>query len=143
MMRHDLTQWPLVISVATGRMSLEDQADFFRAWTEWLARDEPFAVLRHFCDDASTVHPPGGAREARLWLQEKAPKISSRVLGMATVVPERAYDRLARMDGQRLFGVPAEIFSVKAAAVDWIVETLLLPRGFPFNRTAIAARLAR
>ena len=142
MIHHDLTQWPLAISVVTGAMSLDDQADFFRAWSEWLDRDEPFAVLRHFSDDASTIHPPDGAPEARLWLQEKASKIRSHVLGLATIVPEMAYGKLVRMDGQGLFGVPAEFFSVKAAAIDWIVETLFLPRGLPYNRLAIRSRMS-
>lgn len=142
MIRHDLTQWPLAISVVTGAMSLDDQADFFRAWGEWLDRDEPFAVLRHFRDDASTFHPPDGASEARLWLQEKASKIRKRVLGLATIVPETAYSRLVRVGGEGLFGVPAEFFSVKVAAIDWIVETLFLPRGLPYNRLAIRSRMS-
>jgi hypothetical protein len=139
MIRHDLACWPAVVTVARGAMTLEEQIGFLGDWNRWLDRGEPFATLRLFADEQSLVHPEGGAREARNWLQANAARLRAQVRGMATIVPASHLERISRMDAERLFGVPARSFGEVEAALDWMDETLRKP--LAFDRARVRAAL--
>ncbi len=122
MIRHDLTQWPLVLSVARGGASPEEQLAFLSDWTSWLDRDEPFATLRVFADVDALKRPEGSAKEAKAWLQSNAARIKRLVIGMATVVPTQALEEMSRMNAEKLFGVPAQMFDDVNEATMWLAS---------------------
>jgi hypothetical protein len=124
MIRHDLSHWPLVLSTMTGASTPDEQYAFFAEWSGWLDRSVPFATLRVFQDDASLERPSGGAKDAKLWLQENGDKIRQQVIGMATVVPPSRFDEMSRMNAEKLFGVPAQTFATIEPGVAWIVARL-------------------
>lgn len=122
MIRHDLTHWPLVLSTAHGAMSLEEQLDFLSDWTAWLDRGEAFATLRVFTDSDALKRPDGGAKEAKAWLQSNGERIKQLVIGMATVVPPAALEDVSRMNAEKLFGVPAQMFDEVNEATMWLAS---------------------
>lgn len=122
MIRHDLTHWPLVLSAAAGATSLEEQLDFFSDWTAWLDRGETFATLRVFTDPDALKRPDGGAKEAKAWLQSNGERIKQLVIGMATVVPASALEEMRRINVEKLFGVPAQIFDEANEAAMWLAS---------------------
>lgn len=122
MIRHDLTHWPLVLSAAHGAMSLEEQLDFLSEWTAWLDRGETFATLRVFTDSDALKRPDGGAKEAKVWLQSNGERIKQLVIGMATVVPSAALEETSRMNAEKLFGVPAQMFDEVNEATMWLAS---------------------
>ncbi len=124
MIRHDLSHWPLVLSTMTGASTADEQRAFFAEWSGWLDRGIAFATLRVFQDDASLERPSGGAKEAKLWLQENGDKIKDHVIGMATVVPPARFDEMSRMNAEKLFGVPAQTFADIEPALEWIAARL-------------------
>lgn len=130
MIRHNLSQWPLVLSVMHGAMTRDEQIGFFSEWTGWLDRGEPFATLRVFSDAASLERPEGGAKEAKAWLQANAERVKSLVMGMATVVPAESFEEVSRMNAEKLFGVPAMSFDDATAAIAWVRDSVLAPRQF-------------
>lgn len=122
MIRHDLTHWPLVLSAADGTTSLEEQLHFFSEWTTWLDRGETFATLRVFTDTDALKRPEGGAKEAKVWLQSNGERIKQLVIGMATVVPSSTLEEMRRMNVEKLFGVPAQIFDDANEAAMWLAS---------------------
>lgn len=141
MVRHDLSHWPLVISVACGLSTLEEMDAFTQEWNRWLDRGEPFASLRVFADAPSLVHPEGSAQKAKQWLQDKGPAIRAQVIGMANVVPASDYERMRKMNVEKLFGVPAGTFQDVPSALSWLRESVFAPRGLPFDEQAVAASI--
>jgi len=133
MIRHDLTQWPLVLSFIQGATTLDEQIGFFSEWNGWLDRGEPFVTLRVFSDAASLERPEGGAKEAKAWLQANAQRVKSLVMGMATVVPAEPFEEVSRMNAEKLFGVPAMSFDDAAAAIVWVRDSVLAPRQFSMD----------
>ncbi|MFS2054066.1 hypothetical protein ACEN8K_35100, partial [Variovorax sp. CT11-76] len=107
MIHHELGQWPLVISVSSGLQTLEDMQVFTEDWNRWLDRGEPFASLRVFADADALVHPEGSAQSAKQWLQARGADIRRHMMGMASVVPPDQYEKIRKMNVEKLFGVPA------------------------------------
>jgi len=130
MLHNDLSHWPLVISIARAMPTMAEVEQFQQAWSDWLARGEPFATLRLFLDRQALEHPPGSAASVKQWLQTHAPAIKEQVIGMATIVPESELARISKMNAEKLFGVPADSFSDTAAALDWLHERVYAPRGW-------------
>lgn len=124
MMRHDISCWPLVISIANGRPSLGDLRGHSAAWNDWLNRGGHFAVLRIFKDDDAYVHPPGGAKERKVWFSANGERLKDHVLGMATVAPPAVVYKTNKIKSDRLYGVPAQSFHTLEDAVDWLVAHL-------------------
>lgn len=122
MIRHDLTHWPLVLSTARGAMSLDEQLAFLADWNAWLDRSESFSTLRVFTDADALKRPEGGAREAKAWLQANGERIKQRVIGMATVVPSEALEDMTRINTEKLFGVPAQMFDDANEAAMWLAS---------------------
>ncbi|WP_198970478.1 hypothetical protein [Xylophilus sp. ASV27] len=141
MIRHDLSHWPLVVSVASGLSTLEEMDAFIQEWSHWLGRGEPFASLRVFADAPSLIHPDGSAQKAKHWLQDKGAAIREQVIGMANVVPASDYERMRKMNVEKLFGVPAGTFQDVPSALAWLRESVFAPRGLPFDEQAVAASI--
>ena len=141
MISHDFVHWPIVLTAARGAMTLADHIDFLDDWNRWFDRGEPFAAFRVFADDDALAHPDGAARAAKTWLQKNSGRMQALVLGMATVVPPAHFDRLSRMDAQKLFGVPARTFADIGEALDWLETAILKPKAIPLDRAAIHASL--
>jgi hypothetical protein len=139
MTHHELSQWPLVISVSAGLQTLEGMQAFTEDWNRWLDRGEPFASLRVFADADALVHPEGSAQSARQWLQERGADIRSHMMGMASVVPADQYEKMRKMNVEKLFGVPASIFADADDALVWLGERVMAPRGLPFDLAAVRA----
>lgn len=137
MIRHDLTHWPLVVTLARGAATVEDQIDFLAHWDTWLDRGEPFATLRIFADTDAHLRPRGGAQEIKAWLAANRERIRRLVWGMATVVFPAHYEWMNRIDAEKLFGVPARLFVDAGSALDWLGEVILLPRPIRLDRLAI------
>lgn len=120
MMKHDLSCWPLVLSVSQGMPSLEDLQGYSTAWTEWLDRGERFATLRILLDSEAHEHPPGGARERKTWFSAHGDRLKAQVVGMATVAPADVVAHMNRIKTDRLFGVPARAFDGVEDALAWL-----------------------
>jgi hypothetical protein len=103
-------------------MSLEEQLDFLSDWTGWLDRGETFATLRVFTDSDALKRPEGGAKEAKAWFQSNGERIKQLVIGMATVVPPAALEEMSRMNAEKLFGVPAQMFDEVNEATMWLAS---------------------
>lgn len=139
MIRNDLSHWPLVISVASGPTSLEELTSFTEDWGRWLTHGERFATLRIFADTESLVHPEGSAKKGKQWLQEQGEAIRQQVSGMATVVPASEYERMRKMNVEKLYGVPAATFADVPSALAWLDERVFTPQDIRFEQATIAA----
>lgn len=120
MIHHDLSHWPLILSVARGPMTLAEHDAFLAEWNRWLDRGERFATLRVFADGAALAHPEGAAREAKAWLQANAGRVRAQVIAMATIVPAAHLEQVSRMNAEKLFGVPAQAFGGIDDALEWL-----------------------
>jgi len=140
-MQYDLTHWPLVISVASTPSTLAEMETFLQRWEQWLADGELFALLRVFTHSESLTHPPGSPPLVKQWLQQQGEAIRQRVMGMATVVPPVDYERLRKMNAEKLFGVPAATFADVPAALRWLKERVYAPRGLMLDAAAISATI--
>jgi len=141
MNRHDLSHWPLVLSVEQGAPSLADVQALQQNWNHWLARGERFASLRVLCDVDTLTHPPGSAQSMKAWLQTSLAAIRAQVLGMATVVPASALESLRKMNAEKLFGVPAALFDNVPDALAWLQETVWQPQQHTVDTEAIVQTL--
>ncbi len=141
MIRHELSQWPLVISVSSGLQTLESMNAFTEDWNRWLDRREPFASLRVFADADALVHPEGSAQSAKQWLQARGQDIRRHMMGMASVVPADQYEKIRKMNVEKLFGVPASIFASTDEALAWLGERILAPRGLRLDAAAVHAAI--
>jgi len=140
-MHHDLSHWPLVVTVASKASTLAEMEAFLQTWEQWLAGDERFALLRVFTHSESLTHPPGSAPLTKQWLQQQGEAIRQRVMGMATVVPPVDYERLCKMNAEKLFGVPAATFADVPAALRWMKERVYAPHGLMLDAAAVSATI--
>jgi len=124
MFRHDLSAWPLVLTVADGAPTLEDLDGFSAAWTQWLDRGESFATLRVLTSEQARKHPPGGGKAREHWFQANGERLKQQVLGMATVAPAALVQQANRADSERLYGVPARSFDDLEQALAWLLPHL-------------------
>jgi hypothetical protein len=129
--------WPLAIALAAGAQSLEDQRAFLAMWNGWLGRGTSFAVLRLFVDTEALAHPEGGARLAKQWMQDNAARIRQSVMGLASIVPASAYEKMSRMDIEKAFGVPGGVFRDEDGALTWLAGQVFEPRGVEFDRASV------
>lgn len=140
MIVHDLADWPLALTLARGPLTLAEHSACLAEWTRWLDRQERFAILGVFADEAALVHPDGAAQAARSWLRAHVARIRTQVIAMATVVPA---GHLGRMDAERLFGVPAEAFCDLASALRFLGWLVAPPDGLIWDCAALEARLQK
>lgn len=119
-MTRELAHWPLVACAYDQSMDLEGYQAQLDDWNVWLARGEPFALLRIFRTEASLQHPDGSALLVKQWMQDTAPRIPQALVAMATVVPESAYEKLKKFKTEKIFGVPGEVFTDPEQALAWL-----------------------
>jgi hypothetical protein len=141
MIHHELSQWPLVISVSSGLQTLESMHAFTDDWNRWLDRGERFASLRVFADADALVHPEGSAQSAKQWLQARGADIRRHMIGMASVVPADQYEKIRKMNVEKLFGVSASTFADADDALVWLGERVMVPGGLPFDLAAVRAAI--
>lgn len=141
MVRHELSQWPLVISVSTGLQTLESMQAFTEDWNRWLDRGEPFVSLRVFADADALVHPEGSAQRAKQWLQARGADIRRHMMGMASVVPADQFEKISKMNVEKLFGIPVSTFARTDEALAWLRERVLAPRGLVLDAAAVRAAI--
>ncbi len=128
----DLSHWPLVVGVYRHRLTQETYLAHLEHWQSWLAREEPFAVLRVYVTPESLAPPDGSAAAGKLWLTQNRPLIQRWVKGMATVVqPTQDYVRLKNIQVEKAFGVPGGVFAHWQPAVEWLHRTVFEPAGIP------------
>lgn len=142
MIQHDLTHWPLVITVSRGLMTNAEHVQFLADWTGWLDRGERFALLRVFADDGALQHPEGKAehaKAAKAWLKANSESIRSQIVGMATLVPPAHMEQASQMNAEKLFGVPAQAFGNADLAMDWLTDRLAVS-DLPVSIDEAAAR---
>lgn len=139
MIKHDLSRWPLVVSVSRGAPTLEELRRFSDDWTRWFARNERFATLRIHVDAQSHTHPEGGAKEKKRWFTESRDDLKSLIIGMATVVPAEILGEVGRTKQAKLYGVPAQAFESLDDAVDWLAS-LFSAEGAPCDPKAVRAK---
>ena len=141
MVRHELSQWPLVISVSTGLQTLESMQAFTEDWNRWLDRGEPFVSLRVFADADALVHPEGSAQRAKQWLQARGADIRRHMMGMASVVPADQFEKISKMNVEKLFGIPVSTFARTDEALAWLRERVMAPRGLVLDAAAVRAAI--
>ena len=139
MIHHDLGHWPLVLTVAHGPVTRTDYIRLLDDWNRWLDRGERFATLRVFADGDALVHPEGAAQDAKAWLQANAGRLRAQVVGMATSVPAEHLERMRRMNAEKLFGVPAQVFGDVDAALGFLDWLIAPPNDACWDRAAIRA----
>jgi len=141
MVRHELSQWPLVISVSAGLQTLESMQAFTEDWSRWLDCGEPFVSLRVFADADALVHPEGSAQRAKQWLQARGADIRRHMMGMASVVPADQFEKISKMNVEKLFGIPASTFARTDEALTWLRERVMAPRGLVLDAAAVRAAI--
>lgn len=141
MIRHNLDHWPLVISISEGLQTLDGMQAFTDEWNRWLDRGELFVSLRVFADADALVHPEGGALRAKQWLQERGADVRRLTMGMASVVPPEHFERMRKMNVEKLFGVPAGTFAAHDDALAWIADSVMAARALPFDTDAVRRTL--
>lgn len=124
MMKHDLSCWPLVLSVGRGRPSLAELHDYATAWNAWLERGQRFAMLRILLDSQAHGYPPGGAGIRKAWFGANRQRFESQVAGMASVAPGDVLARIDRLASQQPLTVPARAFAEADAAIAWLLPLL-------------------
>ncbi len=116
-MLHDTGNWPYVVTLSKGALSMEELRAFFETWNAWLDEGRPFIAIRRFLDEEALLQPRGAAREVKLWFQQNTDRIRALVLGMAHIVPETVYEQVSRMDAEKLFRVPCgHLFPCRSCA---------------------------
>jgi len=140
---HDLSHWPLVITVASGPATLDDLRGFTQEWSSWLERGERFATLRVFADSDALAHPEGAAQEIKQWFKGAREAIREQVLGMATVVPSIELAHVRKMNAEKLFGVPATAEDDIAEAIRWLSARAFTPYDLVLDEASVKATVQR
>lgn len=133
------------ISVVAGQYTREDLRRFGGALTIWLERAAPFAVPRVFADAEALRHTEDGASLANQWMENKAGRICHSVIGLASVVPASAHEKMARMNVEKAVGAKGGIFLDRHGALASLAEqvfTLGDPAFDPVFREALFCNLA-
>jgi hypothetical protein len=142
MIHHDLTHWPLAITVARGPMTRDDHAALRAEWTLWLDRGERFAILMVLSDGDALTPDLATAREAAIWRHAEAPRIQRQLLATARVVPPEHFEHARRTFESTLPSVPHDTFVHVPSALaflDWFIGPLDEPC---WNQAAVSASIA-
>jgi hypothetical protein len=141
MTRHDVSQWPLVVSIIDSRTKEADLRDVAARWRDWLSWDEPFAALQIFPGGDSTLLAERD-RWLSWWLDGQRRAIRSNVMGLASVIPGSCYEKVPQMGAHSIFGIPAATFASLHTALSWLEARAFRPHDLVFNRSAVEANLA-
>lgn len=63
------------------------------------------------------------------------------MMGMASVVPADQYEKMRKMNVEKLFGVPACTFADADDALVWLGERVMEPRGLRFDLASVRAAI--
>jgi hypothetical protein len=138
---HDLSDWPLAITIARGTSTAAEHSSCLTEWDRWFVRGEGFAFLRVLADSEAVAHTEHAAHETRAWLRAQGGRIRTQLISMATVAPARELTRVNRLDAESLIDAPVQAFSDVDAAIDWLEWFIAPPSGGSWDRGAIRARL--
>ncbi|HEY0687015.1 MAG TPA: hypothetical protein VGD45_32025 [Steroidobacter sp.] len=141
MTQHDVSQWPLVVSIIDGRRKAEDLRDVAARWRDWLSWNEPFAALQIF-PGGDTALLAERDRWLHWWLDGQRRAIRCNVMGLASVIPGAYYEKMPQISTHSLLGVPAATFGSVSTALCWLEARAFRPHELVINRTAIEANLA-
>lgn len=141
MTQHDVSQWPLVVSIIDGRTKAADLRDVAARWHDWLSWNEPFAALQIFSGGDNSLLAERD-RWLSWWLDGQRRAIRCNVMGLASVMPSAHYVKVPEMNTHKLFGVPAATFASVHTALCWLEARAFRPHDLVFNRAAIEAQLA-
>jgi hypothetical protein len=141
MTQHDVSQWPLVISIINERTKAEDLRDVAARWRDWLSWNEPFAALQIFHGGGASLLAERD-RSLNWWLEGQRRAIRCNVMALASVVPGEFYEKVPQMGTHKLFGVPSATFSSVHTALRWLEARAFRPHDLVFNRAAVEANLA-
>src|ERR1700744_6290664 len=93
MIHHDLDDWPLAISIATGPSTPAATAALLATWTCWLARGGRLGVLRLGTGEAGPADADDASPGIADWLHAQAGPIGRQLLGLAAVAPAASLAR--------------------------------------------------
>lgn len=141
MTQHDVSQWPLVVSVIDGGKKAEDLRDVAARWQDWLSWNEPFAALQIFPTGDPTLLADRD-RWLSWWLDGQRRAIRHNVIGLASVIPGPHYAKMPQMSIHKVFGVPSATFSSVNTALRWLEARAFVPNEIVFNRAAVEVALA-
>lgn len=121
MLTIDDSRWPLVSTRFRGLGTPEEMAQFYACFEEWLAKEEPFALVLQR-DNAEAAEKQGKSPEAKqlrkegiAWTKKHKPLISEYCAGVA-MVPDSAklialWGPMVAKVTQNLYGCPGRVFS--------------------------------
>ncbi|MBL8272057.1 hypothetical protein [Steroidobacter sp.] len=141
MTQHDVSQWPLVVSVIDGCKKAEDLRDVAARWQDWLSWNEPFAALQIFPAGDNALLSDRD-RWLSWWLEGQRRAIRRNVIGLASVIPGVHYDKMPQMSIHKVFGVPSATFGSVNTALRWLEARAFRPNEIVFNRAAVEVALA-
>ncbi len=141
MTQHDVSQWPLVVSIIDSHTLAEDLREVAARWRDWLSWNEPFAALQIF-----SGHDEGQLAERdrvlSWWLDAQRRSIRRNVIGLASVIPCAHFEKMPHMETHPLFGIPTATFASISTALVWLEARAFRPHDLTFNRAAVEATLA-
>ena len=108
MTQHDVSQWPLVVSIIDSNTLTEDLREVAGRWRDWLSWNEPFAALQIFnaCDEGMLVERD---RVLGWWLDAQRRQIRRNVVALASVIPGAHYEKMPHMGTHEFFGIPDHV----------------------------------
>lgn len=131
----DDSRWPLVCAHFQGTGTSAEMAQFYARFEEWLAKQEPFALVLQR-DDAEAAEEQGKRspevkqmrKEGIAWTKAHKPQISEYCAGVA-MVPDSA--KLIKLWGpivgkitQNMYGCPGQVFGSLDEAKGWAAAQL-------------------
>ncbi|WP_394183060.1 hypothetical protein [Marinomonas posidonica] len=117
---HENTHWPLALTIAQEKLTLEQHIESLENWNAWFDKSEPFHVIRLYTDKASLEQDSGVGKATLEWMSKGADiKFRSLVNSMMIIVPPDQYPRMKNMNVTTVFGIPGGIFSSIEDAFIW------------------------
>ena len=156
----DDSRWPLVCAHFQGTGTSAEMTQFYARFEEWLAKQEPFALVLQR-DDAEAAEEQGKRspevkqmrKEGIAWTKAHKSQISQYCAGVA-MVPDSA--KMIKLWGpivgkitQNMYGCPGKVFGSLDEATVWATEQLGLtaaattapPTSMSFRRVVLQQRL--
>lgn len=141
MTQHDVSQWPLVVSIIDSQTLTEDLREVAARWRDWLSWNEPFAALQIFSGSDEGLLAERD-RVLGWWLDAQRRAIRRNIVGLASVIPCAHYEKMPHMGTHELFGIPTATFASISTALCWLEARAFRPHELAFNRAAVEATLA-
>jgi hypothetical protein len=118
---HKDKHWPLALTIAQGKLTLNQHLASLEPWDKWFKTGEPFHVIRLYKDAASLEQEVGVGKATQKWMTNGADlHFRTLVKSMLIVVPPEQYPRVEKMSVRKVFGIPGGIFSSIDDALNWL-----------------------